>query len=112
MAVTDDGTALRVVEPDLPPGSAVTLALRPERITFAAPESRTSDRQWLAAQVQHVSYLGAERKYQVRAGGLLLNIRQPAAAVRSTILTGDSVTIGWRPEDIRVLPATDEAEET
>ena len=108
----EGGDACRVAGPDLPPGRAVELSIRPESIVMR-PSNGTaaSDAEPLRAQVEQVAYLGGSVQYQVRThGGLSITVLASKTGERHPV--GSDVDIAWSPSEALILaPSTVEEEE-
>ena len=102
--VVVSGRLLSTADPLPPPGSAVTLAVRPEKIGLGAAESG-ADGNALPAIVQQIIYAGAASTFLLAAedGTLLRVFAQnrdvPAAA------PGQRVTLHWAPAHSVVVAA-------
>lgn len=87
------------------PGEAVTVAVRPERVTLSAG----ADADGFAATLLDAVFLGDEWRYIVRAEqGAELVITRPSGRADdelTRLLPGDPVTVSWRPDDAHILVA-------
>jgi spermidine/putrescine ABC transporter ATP-binding subunit len=111
-ALTDDGLDVVLAVGDAgADGTRLTLALRPERVRLApavghARASGPLDAngyRWWTGVIEEVVYIGATRKYQVRAGGQLLVAQQQAGSDVPGFRAGEHVDVGWSMADLRVV---------
>ncbi|RWP97628.1 MAG: ABC transporter ATP-binding protein [Mesorhizobium sp.] len=95
------------VEADVAPPLGTVAMLRPERIcvaTRAAPRRADADqRQFVTGIVEDMIYAGPLRKYQVRAGGSALIVREHVAAGQQIFRPGDEVRLDWLRSDVRFV---------
>ena len=83
-------------------GSAVNVALRPEKIVLGAAAAACANR--FAARLLEVSFLGDQLRLRLGALGredLVIKLANGAGQV--TLEPGASIEIGWRAEDCRAL---------
>jgi putative spermidine/putrescine transport system ATP-binding protein len=83
-------------------GTKVTVALRPEAVTFDDP-SAGDGRNRLAATVEEVSFLGSIVRVRLRVGGTTLSMdtfNNPGAVLPAR---GETVTLGFDRKDLIVL---------
>ena len=111
---TDHGLVIRgaVTDPTATPatGAAVTVAVRPERLTVEPSDAATDDRAgWttVSGRVRQGTYLGDQTEYRIqtdRAGELVVR-RQNAtgAATGRGVGPGDAVVVRWHEEANLVL---------
>jgi putative spermidine/putrescine transport system ATP-binding protein len=100
--LTKGGLDLRVMAGQTAPAGASVLAVRPEKIeltdsTAAGP---------LSGAVTRVTKLGSVVEYAVALGSgesFVIHQQDRAGVVPRSV--GDTVTLSWRPEDSRLLPA-------
>lgn len=96
----------------VPPADSIAM-LRPERVGIAArggsrpPDA--SQRQFVAATVEEMIYAGPMRKYHVRAGKIMLIIREHVVAGKQVFGVGEDVTLDWLRSDVRHLPIQEHA---
>ncbi|HXY98683.1 MAG TPA: ABC transporter ATP-binding protein [Stellaceae bacterium] len=97
------GGTLVVEHPALATGSAVAIAIRPEKIAFAPPAA-TANR--LDGRVLGVAYRGEASTYEVElASGRVLRVTQVNTAPRAQpYAAGDGVLLGFAPAAAVVLP--------
>ena len=100
------GVRLRVASPvDVPPGTLLWVALRPEKIRIASQQPAAGEANRFSGTVVEVSYLGDISIYKVRLdSGLLLKV---SAANRSRVTEppigrGDRIEVSW-PGDAAVV---------
>jgi spermidine/putrescine transport system ATP-binding protein len=92
------GIELEAAE-DGPPGDAVTLGIRPERVRLAEPGAAP-----IAGTVEQVVYDGADTTYHVAlAGGARLRARQQNGDGAVRRRAGETVAVSIAPAAIRVL---------
>jgi putative spermidine/putrescine transport system ATP-binding protein len=96
-----DGTELAATAgADLPPGAAVVLSLRPERVMIGAQDGANT----LPAQMLEAIYLGDHCKLRLRvAGSDDFVARVPAASVAWQ--RGDALTVSWPAQACLALPS-------
>jgi putative spermidine/putrescine transport system ATP-binding protein len=86
----------------LSPGRAGVLALRPERVLVDPDEGDRMNR--LSGRVEDVTYCGDHRRVQISAGGARsFIIKVPNTQNQHLPPSGDTVTVGWRYEDCKIL---------
>jgi len=98
------GATLVVAHAPLAAGSAVAVALRPEKIALeAAPESPNR----LAGRVRGMAYRGEASTYEVElASGKTLRVSLSNTARQQALFAaGNAVTLGFAPASAVVLPA-------
>jgi ABC-type Fe3+/spermidine/putrescine transport system ATPase subunit len=100
----DSGLRLRGQGDAFAPGSAVVVAVRPERLSFA--EREPVDRESLEGTVEDLVYVGDLTKYRVRvpAAGSILQVQQQNAGGSGRVGRGDAVRLCFSPADLRLLP--------
>ena len=98
------GGTLVVEHGALAAGSAVAIALRPEKIALAAPAGA---RNRLQGHVRAMAYRGEASTYEVElASGKLLRVSQPNTARQAqAFAVGQAVALGFAPAACVVLPA-------
>ncbi len=96
------GTTLFVEHGPLPAGSAVAVAVRPEKIVFAAPAGAPNR---LAGRVRGTAYRGEASTYEVELpGGKVLRVTQVNAARRAPPHgAGEAVALAFAPAAAVVL---------
>ncbi len=102
-----DGSAIRV-ENDRPVGSAVTVAVRPEKLGLRRVESdRDPTLDAIDGHVERVTFLGNALAYEVTADAgdprVTLRIRQGNAPGVEHFSAGDAVRVRWVPGSATVL---------
>ena len=111
-ALTDDGLDVALAVGDAgADGTRLTLALRPERVRLAPAGGHVrasgpldaNGYRWWTGVIEEVVYIGATRKYQVRAGGQLLVAQQQAGSDVPGFRAGEHVDVGWSMADLRVV---------
>ncbi len=93
----------------IPPGTAVEVVVRPERMELGAGEAGTGANR-LAGVVSEVFYHGSTVQVQVRlgAGGeVTVALRNDGSRPPVVWTAGQPVEVIWRPEDGRVLPVAE-----
>ena len=88
-----------------PPGAAVTLAVRPERLAFAdAPRDAAVRINMLRAVVRDIVFVGETTRTVVEAeGGTMLVVKQLSRAGPRRHAPGDPVLLRWAVEDTLVV---------
>lgn len=87
---------------DLQPGRPGVLALRPERVLFNPGEGEGMNR--LSGRVEDITYCGDHRRIQIAAGGgKNFIIKVPNTRNQRLPPNGETVTVGWRYEDCKIL---------
>ena len=100
------GGRLRIAPPvDVPPGTLVWVALRPEKIWIAEQAPTTASENGFAGVLQDIGYLGDVSIYRVKADNGL--VFKAAAANRARLVAqplsrGDRVFLSW-PDDAGVV---------
>ncbi len=102
MSVATLGHAITLPHAPLPPGTAVTLAIRPEAVMRAtdAPDAARFE-----ATLRDVVFIGTDLRltYDI-AGGGVLHVRVQNRADRPAPLPGERVSLAVCPADIRLFP--------
>lgn len=94
---------------EAPAGSAISLAIRPEKIGIArAGQANSPERNQLAGVIENVVFLGESTTYVVRAGSDQVRAKVFQDANTGIFGIGDAVTLSWRPEDANVFVAEEE----
>ncbi|MEO1192882.1 MAG: ABC transporter ATP-binding protein [Pseudomonadota bacterium] len=85
-------------------GQAATLAVRPERLRVTETANNS-----VQTTLRAVAYRGGDLLLEVAVAGLedQLELRLPITEGPFTVEPGQTLTIGWRAEDSRLLPASD-----
>ena len=92
------------VPPDIAPGAAVHVAVRPERASLT--REKPAQGLALAGAVRQVFYLGAMREFGLElAGGDRGVVEMPNDGAAPRFAAGDAVWLGASFDDCRVLPA-------
>ena len=87
---------------DVIAGQDILLSVRSEHITLNAAADESANR--LRGRVEHAAFYGAFREYTVtRADGQTIRIRSLAQRSDRSYRAGETVTIGWEPENAVVL---------
>jgi spermidine/putrescine ABC transporter ATP-binding subunit len=88
-----------------PPGAAVTLAVRPERLAFAdAPQDAAARINMLRAVVRDIVFVGETTRTVVEVeGGTMLVVKQLSRAGPRRHAPGDPVLLRWAVEDTLVV---------
>jgi putrescine transport system ATP-binding protein len=94
---------LAVAHAPLAPGSAVAVALRPEKLGLSAPPGAVN---CLRGRVRGMSYRGEVSTYEVElAGGKIVRVTLPnVTREHRRVVAGDAVTLAFAPESAVVLP--------
>lgn len=87
---------LRMPAPDSAPAGEWTMVVRPEKIVVLPP---SPPRFTTRAVVEAANFAGATSTFQLRAGDVAVRARTPFDASRPVPRPGETVTIGWSPED-------------
>jgi iron(III) transport system ATP-binding protein len=85
---------------DLPSGTDVLLAIRPENVTIAEAEPVDAVNQWCGTVVTR-DFLGDRIEYVVRAGTETLQVRSVPTVVAAP---GDEVYVSVPPQQVTVVP--------
>ena len=96
-------TAATLADPAPPLGTAVSVAIRPEKLHL---QGRPGDGNHLPGTVEDVVYIGTDTQYGVRLpGGQKLRVREQNTdpASRPLAQTGDAVNLSFVPQAARVL---------
>ena len=97
------------VSDEVQSGSAISLAIRPEKVGIArAGQAITPERNQLPGEIENVVFLGESTTYVVRAGGEQVRAKLFQDASAGIFAVGDEVTLSWRPEDTNVFAGEDE----
>ena len=108
--VRDGGNSALRVDKDLsiafaaPPntGGAVSIALRPEKISLAAPPAPSGH--GLDGVVESANFQGGSVLYRIEtAGGRRLLAQQPNNGAHPLFQAGAAVALRWKPSDIVIL---------
>ena len=85
-------------------GTPEAFAIRPEKITLAAPGTVAGgDRVHVAGRIAALHYLGASTRYEVALdGGASLSVTRPNSESRA-VAVGDAVALIWAREAMRPL---------
>ncbi|MGI9311551.1 MAG: ABC transporter ATP-binding protein [bacterium] len=96
-----DGTALSAQSHAAGASGAVTLAIRPERVTLSAAADQTN----VVGKVGEVVYQGNTTRYQValRSGDTIAALTTNAAADTARLKAGDDVGVRFEPRSLWVL---------
>jgi spermidine/putrescine transport system ATP-binding protein len=99
------GHLLRASEPLRPEGATATIAVRPEKVTLAMPDSDQGDANRFEATVREVVYAGPTSTFLLAAddGSELKVFVQNRQAMTPAV--GSRVRLAWSPTDTIVLPA-------
>jgi putative spermidine/putrescine transport system ATP-binding protein/spermidine/putrescine transport system ATP-binding protein len=90
-----DGRLLRTADPLPPPGAAVTLAVRPEKIAISPPPAEPAFDNRVRARVRAVIYAGAASTYLLDGpGGVEIKVFAQNREARPVAI-GDEVALGW-----------------
>jgi spermidine/putrescine transport system ATP-binding protein len=89
---------------DVPSGTAVTLALRPERLYLAPPdEPAPASVNQIDGTVRRRVYLGSANFYEVDVGFDTLKVRLENTIIAATYAPGDAVVVQWQPGSSKAL---------
>jgi ABC-type Fe3+/spermidine/putrescine transport system ATPase subunit len=90
---------------DLDRGSAITLAVRPEKITLTKPDGPCpEDYNKLAATVEQRFFIGESHRYGLLlADGSRIEVKQQNAADQAVLEPGDRADAIWHRDDLRVF---------
>ncbi len=98
-----DGSTVNTLT-DAPPGSTVTLALRPERLfLFPRDEPAQLPGNVLNGTVTRRIYLGNSLFYEVDLGFASLRVRHENTLGAHTFTAGDQVLVQWEPGSSKAL---------
>ena len=90
---------------DLRAGHVGVLALRPERVLFNPGEGNGMNR--VSGRVEDITYCGDHRRIQIATGGARnFIIKVPNTEGHRLPPSGETVTVGWRYEDCKILAST------
>ena len=85
-----------------PPGTPVTLSIRPERVSINARSDSCINR--FSGRVVEFIYLGDHVRVRLEVGGKSdFFVKQPIAELDPALSVGDVVPIGWQVEHVRAL---------
>ncbi len=85
-------------------GSAIALAVRPERITIsAASDTRGDDGNRVRGVVEGIVFLGESTTYLIRAGTDQFRVKRFHEPDGERFRGGDEVTLSWSPADTNVF---------
>ncbi|MDA0703254.1 MAG: ABC transporter ATP-binding protein, partial [Proteobacteria bacterium] len=99
-----DGVRFRLPEGEgIAPGGGLTLGLRPERVMVTEGAAPEDGRDWREARVEEVVYIGEVRRYLLRLGPILIVAKQQTGSGVSAFAAGQSVRVGWFPDDLRIV---------
>jgi iron(III) transport system ATP-binding protein len=93
-----NGKKITVLAERLAAGQEVRLAVRPEAVELAGPESPAGQNTY-PAELRSVSFLGDHYLYELDIGGLTLTVTSPRS------FPGPALTVRIPPAACRVLPA-------
>jgi putative spermidine/putrescine transport system ATP-binding protein/mannopine transport system ATP-binding protein len=93
------GTVLATAATALRAGSAVRLAVRPERVRFAAPGMPGPE-----GSVQETIYAGTLTTVLLQTAGPLIRVCLPAGSGIDAPEPGSRIALSWQPGDARVFP--------
>jgi len=83
-------------------GEAVSLSLRPERVSLGAASAACTNR--TSGRIEEFIYLGDHVRIRLRACGLThFFVKQPINSLDATLAVGDTVPLGWQAEHVRAL---------
>jgi putative spermidine/putrescine transport system ATP-binding protein len=90
---------LTATKVEAPPGSAIEIMIRPERI-YVGPDAQVADNK-LLGHVEDIAYLGESTKYRVKLAnyGRMTVRLQNRRKTRADIGPGEPIALGWHPED-------------
>ncbi len=90
----------------IPPGTPVTLAIRPEEITLhIVPEEKTSARNVIAGTIESVRLFGIISLISVMSGDLKLSVQVTWQSIRELDLKpGIPVTISFKAPSVHIMP--------
>ena len=94
-----DATAVNIRER----GQETTVSIRPERVEFK-PELMPRDAHTIEAEVRDVVYMGDILRARLRVAGqddFVMKYRNTLGQVK--LSPGQTIRIGWHPEDARAL---------
>lgn len=103
---TDDGLQLRAAfkGQTFKSGDAVSIYVRPEKITFAAAGAQANDRNEAQGRIGQLSFLGSYAESEVQLGSSVINVRMPSDSQDRIWTAGETVNLQWKPEDVFVFP--------
>jgi ABC-type Fe3+/spermidine/putrescine transport system ATPase subunit len=100
--LTDGGLLVRISRPPISePGARLRIALRPERIGLARGELSFVNH--FRGVVEEVIYVGEATRYTVRVGRESVTVKQSNESGRDRFKQGDTIMVGWDPEDCLIL---------
>lgn len=86
-------------------GEAVSIYVRPEKITFSAGSGAQEQfRNEAQGRIGQISFLGSYAESEVHLGSTVINVRMPSDNHDRTWAAGDTVNLLWKPEDVFVFP--------
>jgi spermidine/putrescine transport system ATP-binding protein len=105
---TGDGKVVRTADGlaiDSAARGEVTLLVRPERMRIeGGPLDAARDKPGISARVEEVLYQGASTSVVLRAGARRLLVEDAHGGAPARLRVGETATVSWLPEDVRVLP--------
>ncbi|HAQ22336.1 MAG TPA: spermidine/putrescine ABC transporter ATP-binding protein [Acidimicrobiaceae bacterium] len=100
--VLANGDRLRLSS-DHPPGAAVAVTVRPERLTVHRRGEAPPERHTVDGRVETVTYLGNAVIYGIGVDWMHLEVRCPATLAVDRRDVGDDVTVSFEPEHAAVV---------
>jgi spermidine/putrescine transport system ATP-binding protein len=97
---TGDGATVRTADGlsiEAPASGPVTLVVRPEKM-------RVNGGKGIPARVEEILYQGASTSIILRAGERKILVEDANDDAPAPVRVGETTTVSWRPEDVRVLP--------
>ncbi len=97
----DKGLSIELAAPPEATG-AISIALRPEKISLATPPARTGH--GLEGVVESANFQGGSVLYRIEtAGGRRVLAQQPNNGSHEVFQAGAAVALRWKPSDIVIL---------
>ncbi|HME21816.1 MAG TPA: ABC transporter ATP-binding protein [Acetobacteraceae bacterium] len=106
MVVADcGGSMLRATaQTRMPPGEAVTLAMRPERIRFAEPQRDLGGQNRVMATIVETVFAGERCRYLCQCeGGISIVLKEPSSATIRRRVAGERVELAWSVADTVIV---------
>jgi ABC-type Fe3+/spermidine/putrescine transport system ATPase subunit len=88
-------------------GAEAVLAVRPERLTLEPEGAASAGFSYVEGTIRQVVYLGDEVRYEVALGDREIEASQSTRQARERGV-GEPLRLGWRTQDARVYPASDQ----
>ena len=103
--VLESGLILNIANPGIPDDTAVSVGIRPERISLGLPadEDRVTGANQFDGQIAGATHMGAEIHYRITSAAGPLMVVRPNSGERQ-FAPGETVRIGFCAEDCLAFP--------